>query len=75
LVAKAGSGREYNPSAAGSTPCWKGAGSKGCSAKKNESVDADAGVAAADCVALPVAMDAAKTNPDVAEGVLAYLEK
>jgi hypothetical protein len=25
--------------------------------------------------ALAVAMDAAKTNPDVAEGVLAYLEK
>jgi len=47
----------------------------GTTANRAESVDADAGMTAADCVAPAVAMDAAKFNPDVAEGGLAYLEK
>jgi hypothetical protein len=35
----------------------------------------DRAVAAADDIALAIAMEAAKTNPDVSESVLAYLEK
>jgi hypothetical protein len=53
----------------------EGGGIEGLLAEENEGADADAGVAAADDAALAVTMEAAKTNPDVSEGVLAYLEK
>jgi tetratricopeptide (TPR) repeat protein len=50
-------------------------GIDGLLGEDNGSAEAEIGAATADGVAIAVAMDTAKTNPDVAEGVLDYLAK
>jgi hypothetical protein len=50
-------------------------GIEGLLGEESENAEAQAGLAAPDSVAVAVAMDAAKSNPNVAAGVLAYLGK